>query len=77
MSVFSWVCVASQLLLILIDGVSINATVNVIDLQGNVVTSRSLEGNNVTLDLSNLAKGIYVMQIIANNAQATQRFIVE
>ncbi|MGC6419843.1 MAG: hypothetical protein ACON48_01975 [Chitinophagales bacterium] len=24
-----------------------------------------------------MAKGIYVMQIISNNAQATQRFIVE
>ena len=60
-----------------VNGVSINATVNVIDLQGNVVASQALEGNNVTFDLSNIAKGIYVMQIIADNAQATQRFIVE
>ena len=60
-----------------VNGVSINATVNVIDLQGNVVASRALEGNSVTFDLSNIAKGIYVMQIISNNAQATQRFIVE
>ena len=60
-----------------VNGVSINATVNVIDLQGNVVASRALEGNSVTFDLSNIAKGIYVMQIIADNAQATQRFIVE
>ena len=60
-----------------VNGVSINATVNVIDLPGNVVTSRALEGNSVAFDLSNIAKGIYVMQIIADNAQATQRFIVE
>ena len=60
-----------------VNGVSINATVNVIDLQGNVVASRALEGNSVTFDLSNIAKGIYVMQIISDNAQATQRFIVE
>lgn len=60
-----------------VNGISIKATVNVIDLQGNIIASRALEGNTVTFDLSNIAKGIYVMQIIADNAQATQRFIVE
>ncbi len=58
---------------------AVDLTVKVIDVTGRVLETRNA-GNTTSemmrFDVSNLAEGVYFMQIIANGQTATQRFVI-
>jgi len=48
-----------------LEGITLNTyTINVIDMQGNIVYS---ENNNTKLDLSTLANGLYFLKVFNEN----------
>jgi hypothetical protein len=59
------------------------ATLNIMDLNGKLITSQKLANNQgfnqTTLGLAsyNLAPGIYAAQVVVGNAATTQKFIIE
>ena len=61
---------------ITLEGEGINH-VHVVNAYGQTVYSSKIEGKQVRIDLSNMAKGIYMMHIEANDGQAVRKIVVE
>ena len=61
---------------ITLEGEGINH-VRVVNAYGQTVYSSKIEGEQVRIDLSNMAKGIYMMHIEANDGQAVRKIVVE
>lgn len=51
--------------------------VRIVNAFGQTVYSADLEGNQVRIDLSHMAKGIYMMHIEADGGQAVRKIVVE
>ena len=51
--------------------------VRIVNVYGQTVYNADLEGNQVRIDLSQMAKGIYMMHIEANGGQAVKKIVVE
>ena len=51
--------------------------VRIVNAYGQTVYSAKVEGEQVRIDLSNMAKGIYMMHIEANGGQAVRKIVVE
>ena len=51
--------------------------VRIVNAYGQTVYNTDIEGNQVRLDLSQMAKGIYMMHIEANGGQAVRKIVVE
>ncbi len=51
--------------------------VRIVNAFGQTVYNADLEGDQVRIDLSNFAKGIYMMHIEANGGQAVRKIVVE
>ncbi len=59
-----------------------NVTINVIGVDGALVFSENLstkvgQANKTTVDFTNLAKGIYMVQLVGSNSALTQRVVVQ
>ncbi|MBI1305625.1 MAG: T9SS type A sorting domain-containing protein [Bacteroidetes bacterium] len=52
------------------------ATVKIMDLNGKVVKEATIENGNGTLSIDGLTNGIYVIEVAADNFNATQKLIV-
>ena len=61
---------------ITLEGEGINH-VRIVNAFGQTVYSSKIEGEQVHIDLSNMAKGIYMMHIEANDGQAVRKIVVE
>lgn len=61
---------------ITLEGEGINH-VRIVNAFGQTVYSSKVEGEQVHIDLSNMAKGIYMMHIEANDGQAVRKIVVE
>ena len=61
---------------ITLEGEDINH-VRIVNAYGQTVYSSKVEGEQVRIDLSNMAKGIYMMHIEANDGQAVKKIVVE
>ena len=61
---------------ITLEGEGINH-VRIVNAFGQTVYSSKIEGEQVRIDLSNMAKGIYMMHIEANDGQAVRKIVVE
>ena len=61
---------------ITLEGEGINH-VRIVNAFGQTVYSSKVEGKQVRIDLSNMAKGIYMMHIEANDGQAVRKIVVE
>ena len=51
--------------------------VRIVNAYGQMVYNAKVEGKQVRIDLSNMAKGIYMMHIEANGGQAVRKIVVE
>ena len=51
--------------------------VRIVNAYGQMVYNAKVEGEQVRIDLSNMAKGIYMMHIEANGGQAVRKIVVE
>ena len=51
--------------------------VRIVNAYGQTVYNAKVEGDQVRIDLSNMAKGIYMMHIEANGGQAVRKIVVE
>ena len=51
--------------------------VRIVNAYGQMVYNTKVEGEQVRIDLSNMAKGIYMMHIEANGGQAVRKIVVE
>jgi hypothetical protein len=59
-----------------------NVTINVIGVDGALVFSQNLtnkigQASKTTVDFANLAKGIYMVQLVGSNSSLTQRVVVQ
>ena len=61
---------------ITLEGEGLNH-VRIVNAYGQTVYNADIEGEQVHIDLSHMAKGIYMMHIEANAGQAVRKFIVE
>ena len=61
---------------ITLEGEGLNH-VRILNAYGQTVYSSKIEGEQVRIDLSNMAKGIYMMHIEANDGQAVRKIVVE
>ena len=61
---------------ITLEGEDLNH-VRIVNAYGQTVYSSKVEGEQVRIDLSNMAKGIYMMHIEANDGQAVRKIVVE
>ncbi len=61
---------------ITLEGEGLNH-VRIVNAYGQTVYNADVEGEQVHIDLSHMAKGIYMMHIEANAGQAVRKFIVE
>ena len=59
-----------------LDGEGINH-IRIVNIQGQTVYNAKAEGEQVRIDLSNLAKGIYMMHIDTENGQVVKQIVVE
>ena len=60
---------------IILNGVNDNATLQVVDLTGRIVSSQVVNGNSVRM--TSVANGIYVLRLINGNEVKTQKIVVE
>ena len=67
---------ATNELHLLLDGNSEIVSVQVSDLRGAAVTTARYDGNG-TFDVSNLAKGMYLLNVSDGNQTFRQRFVKE
>ena len=51
--------------------------VRIVNTIGQTVYNAKVEGDQVRIDLSGMAKGIYMMHIEAENGQAVKKIVVE
>jgi hypothetical protein len=61
---------------ITLEGEGLNH-VRIVNAYGQMVYNAKVEGDQVRIDLSNMAKGIYMMHIEANGGQAVRKIVVE
>ena len=61
---------------ITLEGEGLNY-VRIVNAYGQMVYNAKVEGNQVRIDLSNMAKGIYMMHIEAEGGQAVRKIVVE
>ena len=61
---------------IILEGEGLNH-VRIVNAYGQTVYNAKVEGNQVRIDLSNMAKGIYMMHIEAEAGQAVRKIVVE
>ena len=61
---------------ITLEGEGLNH-VRIVNAYGQTVYNAKVEGEQVRIDLSNMAKGIYMMHIEANGGQAVRKIVVE
>ena len=61
---------------ITLEGEGLNH-VRIVNAYGQMVYNAKVEGEQVRIDLSNMAKGIYMMHIEANGGQAVRKIVVE
>ena len=61
---------------ITLEGEGINH-VRIVNAYGQTVYNSKIDGEQVRIDLSNMAKGIYMMHIEANDGQAVRKIVVE
>ena len=55
-----------------------NASLKIISITGQVVKeNKAISGDTISLDVSELSKGIYIIQILNNNSLLTSKFIKE
>lgn len=59
-----------------LDGEGINH-IRIVNIQGQTVYNAKAEGEQVRIDLSNLAKGIYMLHIDTENGQVVKQIVVE
>jgi len=60
--------------------ISADATIeliNILDVRGSLVFSKSYSRTNISIDISKLAKGMYTVQLISKDASSTQQLIIE
>jgi hypothetical protein len=55
----------------------VNMTIEVLDILGQKIKSMSVSGNNITLDLTEFSKGMYLVNILQGSNKITKRVIVE
>ena len=53
------------------------ALVELVDLNGSIVMSQSVEGGETTLNLSNVATGVYFVRLVSNNHTSVQKLMVK
>jgi hypothetical protein len=51
--------------------------ITVTDMQGRIVEQTNYTGTNMQLNLSQQAKGIYLLQAITNGQRSTSKLVVE
>jgi hypothetical protein len=51
--------------------------VRIVNAYGQMVYNAKVEGEQIRIDLSNMAKGIYMMHIEADGGQAVRKIVVE
>jgi hypothetical protein len=61
---------------ITLEGESINH-IRIVNAYGQTVYNAKVEGEQVRIDLSNVAKGIYMMHIEAESGQTVRKIVVE
>ena len=61
---------------ITLEGEGLNH-VRIVNAYGQTVYNAKVEGEQVRIDLSNMAKGIYMMHIEAEGGQAVRKIVVE
>jgi len=54
-----------------------NSTIEISDINGRVVLARSADSENVTLDLTSLDKGIYIVRVFNDKFIVTKKIILE
>jgi len=54
-----------------------NSSIEISNIEGQILQSFITKENNTTLDISSLAKGIYFIKVINENGIATEKFIKE
>lgn len=54
-------------------GLAINSTIKIFDTQGKLMFSQTAQQNQLTLDVSNFASGIYFLQVIESNGALTTK----
>jgi hypothetical protein len=62
---------------LLLPAVSGTLTIRLIDLKGRTIMQKSTRENDVTLDLSDLGNGIYLVQVQDNQSISTRKLILE
>jgi len=53
------------------------ATITILDMNGRVLHKNSIAENNTTIDISNLSKGFYLIQVITNKGSISKKIIKE
>ena len=56
---------------------SLNATIQLISVEGKVLQRIESAGNNATIDVSDVANGLYVLRIITQNGERHERIVVQ
>jgi Secretion system C-terminal sorting domain len=54
-----------------------NGTIVVTDLYGKQIKTQSLSMGTNTVDIANLAKGVYLVSTITNEGKTTKKLVVE
>lgn len=68
---------ARELAQVILPGVVANAKVSLIDSKGSVVMSEQLQNSaSVTFTLTNLANGIYTVQVVSDKLNITEKLVV-
>ncbi len=68
---------AKDVLYITMDGSLTKAELELYDALGKLVIAEKITDNQMSLDITGLAKGIYTVRIVAGNEQVTRRMIKE
>ncbi len=61
--------------ILFIDGLSTKASIKIFDMGGKLLVKKQKVSNGI--DVENLSKGVYVIQIMDNNSVITRKFIKE
>ncbi len=62
---------------VLVGGKPAAGTVRVLNLEGKVVATEALNDGTGTLNLNNLPKGMYLVEVVQGNQRARQRLVVQ
>ena len=67
---------ASNRLTIQLDGINASAVINIDNILGQTIVSKSLNGQQSTIDISTLSNGIYMVQMIQGEKVAVRQLVV-